>query len=133
MIENFTDGAGHTQGRARDREHGHEWITDNVEHSRSLDADKVIQPPSQYDIAIRDPALTQGELFALPPSSGAGCRRCGQSKTTISWHVGDGIKHLRESCARCGAYIKWLPQTPENVARDREWRRERQKNAGGQK
>jgi len=46
------------------------------------------------------------------------CRRCGlETFPRVEWQeFAGGKRHLRASCAACGGYIKFLPQTPENVA-----------------
>ena len=46
------------------------------------------------------------------------CRRCGvELAPRVSWQncVG-GKRHLRANCAVCGGWIKFLAQTPENIA-----------------
>lgn len=59
----------------------------------------------------------QAEMFIAAPTRHSICQRCGTGGTVVRWHFGEGIRHLREACARCGKYIKWLPQNPENLAR----------------
>lgn len=49
------------------------------------------------------------------------CRDCGFKRTVTRWQGTDptgqrGGLHIRLECAACGAYIKFLPQTPDNVA-----------------
>ncbi len=58
----------------------------------------------------------QGALLALPPASETGCPRCGQQETCVAWHEGRGARYLKLMCVRCGAHVKSLPRTPENVA-----------------
>lgn len=46
------------------------------------------------------------------------CIHCGATVAKPSrWFVmSNGSTHLREDCAGCGRWRKWVPKTPENVA-----------------
>lgn len=41
------------------------------------------------------------------------CPRCGgEAPVRLAWRQGRGVLHLGAWCSSCGAWIKWLPQTP---------------------
>ncbi len=46
------------------------------------------------------------------------CSACGVDVAPrVSWQqIAGGRRHIRAECPRCGGYLKFLPQTPENVA-----------------
>ena len=46
------------------------------------------------------------------------CPRCGGSDLAFAWQTfANGTRHIRVSCTPCGAYVRYAPQTPANVAR----------------
>lgn len=46
------------------------------------------------------------------------CPRCGDHHPPrLTWQkCGNGQRHIRASCPRCGAFFRYVPQTRENVA-----------------
>lgn len=51
-------------------------------------------------------------------SAAACCARCGQDDLTLRWQTfANGTRHIRVDCRHCGAYVRYAPQTAENVAR----------------
>jgi hypothetical protein len=46
------------------------------------------------------------------------CYRCGAADAPrLRWQTcSNGRRHLRADCAVCGAFLKWLAQTADNVA-----------------
>lgn len=47
----------------------------------------------------------------------ARCSRCGGDDLIIQWQTfSNGTRHIRVDCRRCGAYVRYAPQTAENVA-----------------
>ena len=46
------------------------------------------------------------------------CHHCGViEEPDLGWQVfGNGTTHLRAECRACGRYIKYVPQTPENLS-----------------
>ena len=46
------------------------------------------------------------------------CRRCGPVLATdVAWRIfGNGTRHLAESCAACGTWIRWAPQNDTSGA-----------------
>lgn len=55
------------------------------------------------------------------PSAARGdvsCDRCGATDFTVRWQTfANGTRHIRVNCGRCGAYVRYAPQTTENIAR----------------
>ena len=46
------------------------------------------------------------------------CDRCGGTDFTVRWQTfANGTRHIRVNCGRCGAYVRYAPQTTENIAR----------------
>ena len=47
------------------------------------------------------------------------CQRCDTGEhLAFRWqHFGNGTKHIRVDCTQCGQYVKFAPQTEENLAR----------------
>jgi hypothetical protein len=46
-------------------------------------------------------------------TSPAPCRRCGSTALHHAWQrFAGGTRHVREDCARCGAYRRYAPRTP---------------------
>lgn len=63
----------------------------------------LIESP-RHDAEIRDADLR--------------CPRCGGIDLTFAWQTfANGTRHIRVSCVPCGAYVRYAPQTPANVAR----------------
>lgn len=49
---------------------------------------------------------------------GVHCLRCGGTDLASAWQTfANGTRHIRVSCVPCGAYVRYAPQTPANVAR----------------
>lgn len=46
------------------------------------------------------------------------CRRCDATAFGFRWQTfANGTRHIRVNCGRCGAYVRYAPQTAENIAR----------------
>ena len=46
------------------------------------------------------------------------CPRCGGTDLTFRWQtLANATRHIRVNCGRCGAYVRYAPQTTENIAR----------------
>lgn len=50
------------------------------------------------------------------------CQACGWTEARLQWQTfANGTRHIRAECRRCGRYIRFVPQTQDNVQRaDRE-------------
>ena len=46
------------------------------------------------------------------------CSHCGSAAAAYRWQTfANGTRHIRVNCGRCGAYVRYAPQTTENIAR----------------
>lgn len=53
----------------------------------------------------------------MPVPSAPACGHCGGINLTLKWQTFDnGTKHIRANCAKCSAYVTYVPQTTENLA-----------------
>ena len=49
------------------------------------------------------------------------CPRCGRQDVRLTWQMcRNGRQHPRASCRQCGAFVKYVEQTPGNVAHAKE-------------
>jgi hypothetical protein len=52
-----------------------------------------------------------------PPKPLPICDRCGAREANLAWHeLSGGRRQIRATCAACGGFVKFVAQTPENVA-----------------
>lgn len=55
---------------------------------------------------------------AAPRRSGPSCSRCAATDFSFRWQTfANGTRHIRVNCGRCGTYVRYVPQTAENLAR----------------
>jgi hypothetical protein len=68
-------------------------------------------------IAAHKPAL-MALLRAEAEEEARPCRRCGSTVKRCYWfHFRDGRKQIKLECGTCSTPVKFLAQTPENIAR----------------
>jgi hypothetical protein len=45
------------------------------------------------------------------------CPRCGNPGRRLAWQAfSDGRRHIKATCNKCGTFVGYAPQTPQNVA-----------------
>jgi hypothetical protein len=85
------------------------WLYRNCKLSSGLRAAVRAELLSRPD----GPACLPPEPASPPPE----CDRCHSRDVALSWQqVSNGGKRIRAECRRCGRFVKFLPETPENVA-----------------
>lgn len=45
---------------------------------------------------------------------------CGEIRPLLTWRdFSGGTRHITARCPRCGGFLGWVPQTPENIESNR--------------
>jgi hypothetical protein len=75
---------------------------------------------SGFRQAVRAESLTRGDGARDLPPEQAGpppeCDRCHSRDIALSWQqLANGAKPIRAECRHCHGFIKFMPETPENV------------------